>query len=132
MARFGFKQSILTLGFAALLAGGTTAAIAGDFGALALSPKGAWGYSASYNTVDEAQDRAIDECQKHDRGCNVVRVFENICVAVVRNEIREKPIVNWVSGRSQEERTRLALRNCRNDGGTDCRILKEFCTGNAN
>jgi hypothetical protein len=131
MARFGLKQGIIALGFALMLAGGTTAASAGDFGALALSPRGAWGYSASFNTVDEAQDRAIEECNKHDRACNIVRVFENICVAVARNEIASKPIVTWVSGRSQEERTRLALRNCRNDGGTDCRILKEFCTGNA-
>jgi hypothetical protein len=131
MARFGLKQCIFAMGLALMFAGGTTAASAGDFGALALSPRGAWGYSASFNTVDEAQDRAIEECNKHDRGCNVVRVFENICVAVARNEIASKPIVTWVSGRSQEERTRLALRNCRNDGGTDCRILKEFCSGNA-
>lgn len=131
MARFGLKQSIFALGFALALAGGTTAASAGDFGALALSPRGAWGYSASFNTIDEAQDRAIEECNKHDRGCNIVRVFENICVAVARNEIASKPIVTWVSGRSEEERRRIALRNCRNDGGTDCRILKEFCTGNA-
>jgi hypothetical protein len=127
-----FKQSIVAFGFvAAVLAGGTTVASAGDFGALALSPRGAWGYSSSFDTVDEAQDRAIAECVKHDKGCNVVRVFDNICVAVARNEISSKPIITWVSGRNQEERTRTALRNCRNDGGTDCRILKEFCTGNA-
>jgi hypothetical protein len=131
MARYGLKQSIFALGIAGLVAGGTTAVSAGDFGALALSTRGAWGYSKGFDTVDEAQDRAVAECTKHDRSCNVVRVFENICVAVARNEIREKPIVTWVSGRSQEERTRLALRNCRNDGGADCKILHEFCTGNA-
>jgi hypothetical protein len=126
-----FKQGILALGFAAMLAGSTTAAYAGDFGALALSPRGAWGYSEDFNSVDEAQDRALAECNKHDRGCNIVRVFENICVSVARNEVASKPIVTWVSGRSQEERRQVALRNCRNDGGNDCKILKEFCTGNA-
>ena len=131
MARYGLKQGVFALAFAALLAGGTTAASAGDFGALALSPRGAWGYSTSFNTIDEAQDRAFEECAKHDKGCNIVRVFDNICVAIARNETPSKPIITWVSGRSQEERTRLALRNCRSDGGADCRILKEFCTGNA-
>ena len=126
-----FKLSVLAFGFIAMLAGGMTAASAGDFGALALSPRGAWGYSTGFDTIDEAQDRAVAACTKHDRGCNVVRVFDNICVAVARNELASKPIVTWVSGRSQEERTRIALRNCRNDGGTDCKILHEFCTGNA-
>jgi hypothetical protein len=131
MARYGLKRITFAFGFAALFLGGTTIANAQAFGALALSPKGAWGYSSSFATVDEAQDRALAECNKHDKGCNVVRVFDNICVAIARNEIRERPIITWVSGRSQQERTRLALRNCRSDGGTDCKILKEFCTGDA-
>ena len=129
MSRFGFKQLLFVLGFVVVLGSASGAQAQGAFGALALNPEGAWGYSASFGTIDIAQDRALAECQKHGKGCQIVRVFENVCVAVARNEVRNNVIVNWVSGYDAEERTRRALRNCRNDGGTDCRILKEFCSG---
>jgi hypothetical protein len=129
MARFGLKQLLFVLGFVAVFGASSGAQAQGQFGALALNPQGAWGYSASFDTIDIAQDRALAECNKHGRGCQIVRVFQNVCVAVARNEDPKNVIVNWVSGYNAEERTRRSLRNCRDDGGTDCRILKEFCTG---
>lgn len=129
MARFGLKQLLFVVGFLAVFGAASGAQAQGAFGALALNPQGAWGYSASFGTVDIAQDRALSECNKHGRGCQIVRVFDNVCVAVARNEDPKNVIVNWVSGYDAEERTRRALRNCRDDGGRDCRILKEFCTG---
>jgi hypothetical protein len=129
MVRSGLKQLLFVLGFVVVFGAASGAQAQGAFGALALNPQGAWGYSASFGTVDIAQDRALGECQKHGRGCQIVRVFENVCVAVARNEDSKNVIVNWVSGYNAEERTRRALANCRNDGGTDCRILKEFCSG---
>jgi hypothetical protein len=131
MSRFGLKQLLFVLGFVVVFGTATGAQAQGQFGALALAPDGSWGYSASFQTVDIAQDRAIAECRKYGKGCQIVRVFENVCVAVARNEDPKNVIVNWVSGYNAEERTRRSLANCRSDGGTDCRILKEFCTGNA-
>ncbi|MBX3524119.1 MAG: DUF4189 domain-containing protein [Xanthobacteraceae bacterium] len=130
MTRFGLKRFLFVLGFMVAL-GSASAQAQGQFGALSLSPEGAWGYSASFATIDIAQDRAVEECRKYGKGCQIVRVFQNVCVAVARNEDSKNVIVNWVSGYNAAERTRRALANCRNDGGTDCRILKEFCTGDA-
>jgi hypothetical protein len=129
MARFGLKQLLFALGF--LFLAGASAQAQAPFGALALAPDGAWGYSASYATIDIAQDNALNECRKHSKGCQILRVFENVCVAVARNEDPKNVIVNWVSGYDSEERPRRALRNCRNDGGDKCKILIEFCSGKA-
>jgi erythromycin esterase-like protein len=104
-------------------------AAAQNFGAIATNPDGAWGWSGKYATVDEAQERALNECNKHGRNCRLLRVFQDACVAVVRNEVRGKAIIAWVSGGERKERVRRALRDCRNEGGDDCQILKEFCTG---
>ena len=129
MSRISIKQLLFVLGFVAAFGVSSDVKAQAPFGALALNPQGAWGYSASFGTIDIAQDRAVAECQKHGKGCQIVRVFENVCVTIARNEDPRNIIVNWVSGYDAEERSRRALRNCRNDGGTDCRILKEFCSG---
>lgn len=115
------------LGVASGVASG--AAAARDFGALATNPQGAWGYAANFIDVNEAQDEALRECRKHGSNCSIVRVFQNVCVAVARNEIRGRAYVSWARGSGREDRVRRALRECRNAGGSDCQILKEFCTG---
>jgi len=128
MSRFGLKQLLFALGFL-FLAGASSAQAQGAFGALAVAPDGAWGYSASYGTIDIAQDNALAQCAKYSKACQILRVYENVCVAVARNEDPKNIIVNWVSGYDGEERPRRALRNCRNDGGDKCKILVEFCSG---
>jgi hypothetical protein len=131
MARFGVKQFLFALGFLFVIGAASGAQAQGQFGAFAVAPDGAWGSSRNFDTIDIAQDRAVAECNKHGRGCQVLRVFQNACVAIARNEDPKNVIINWVSGFSKEERTSRALRNCRSDGGNDCRVLTEFCTGNA-
>jgi len=131
MARFGMRQFFFALGFLFVLGASSGAQAQGQFGAFAVAPDGAWGSSRNFENVDVAQDRAVAECNKHSRGCQVLRVFQNVCVAVARNEDSKNVIINWVAGFTKEERSQRALRNCRNDGGNDCRVLTEFCTGNA-
>lgn len=131
MARFGVKQFLFALGFLFVLGAASGAQAQGQFGAFAVAPDGAWGSSRNFENIDVAQDRALEECRKHSRGCQILRVFSNVCVTVARNEDSKNVIVNWVSGFNAEERSSRSLRNCRSDGGTDCRILTEFCTGNA-
>jgi|GEM_PF-2957814 len=130
MARFGLRQFLFALGFL-FLAGASSAQAQGAFGALAVSSDGAYGYSYNYATIDRAQDTALEQCAKHAKGCQILRVYENVCVSVARNEDPKNIIINWVSGYDAEERPRRALRNCRNDGGDKCKILVEFCTGSA-
>ncbi len=131
MARFGLKQFFVALGFLFVIGAASGAQAQGQFGALALAPDGAWGSSRNFANIDIAQDRALEECRKHSRGCQIIRVFQNVCVTIARNEDPKNVIVNWVSGFSAEERSSRSLRNCRSDGGNDCRVLTEFCTGNA-
>lgn len=126
-----FKQFLFAFGLLAVSGVMSGAQAQAPFGAIAVSPEGAWGYSASFDTVDIAQDRAIAECAKHGRGCQILRVFDNVCVSVARNEDPKNVIINWVSGYDRDERPRRALRNCRNDGGDQCKILVEFCSGRA-
>lgn len=131
MVRFGLKQCVFVFGFLALLGATSSAQTPGQFGALAVAPDGAWGSSRNFETIDVAQDRALEECQKHSRGCQIIRVFQNVCVTVARNEDPKNVIVNWVSGYTAEERSTRSVRNCKNDGGNSCKVLTEFCTGNA-
>lgn len=131
MVRSGLKQCLFVLGFLVALGAASGAQAQGQFGALAVAPDGAWGSSRNFETIDIAQDRALEECQKHSRGCQIIRVFQNACVTVARNEDPKNVIINWVSGYSAEERTSRSLRNCRSDGGNSCKVLTEFCTGNA-
>jgi hypothetical protein len=131
MARFGLKQLLIALGFF-VIAGASSAQAQAPFGALAVAPDGAYGYSYNFDDIDAAQDRAMEECRKHARsGCQIIRVYQNACVAIARHLEGKDVLVNWVSGYTQEERTRRALRNCREDGGSNCKITTEFCTGKA-
>lgn len=109
---------------------GAGASAAGEFGALAVSPDGAWGYSYGYDDPDGAKRRAQAECDRHARGCSVVTLFETVCVTVVRNE-RGQAHVTWAGGQTQAVRAGQALDACRRRGGLDCRVLVEFCTGSA-
>lgn len=127
----GFKYSLFALGMLLAFGANSGAQAQGAFGAFAVAPDGSWGYSSSFATVDIAQDRALAECAKYGKGCQILRVFENVCVSVARNEDPKNVVVNWVSGYDAQERPRRALRNCRNDGGDQCKILIEFCSGNA-
>ena len=116
-------------GLAALILGVGPSA-AGEFGALAVNPDGAWGYSYGYDDADGARRRAQSECDRHARNCSVVSLFETVCVTVVRNE-RGQAHVTWAEGPTRAARAGQALDECRRRGGLDCRVLVEFCTGSA-
>jgi len=132
MNRSGLTRILLAYGFLLALVGASTAQTGGIFGALAAAPDGSYGFSYNYTDVDAAQDRAMEECRKYaPNSCQIVRVFQNACVAVARHLEGKDVILNWVSGYNAEERTRRALNSCRKDGGTSCKITSEFCTGRA-
>lgn len=132
MKRSGLKSILLACGFLIAWTGASTAQTGGIFGALAAAPDGSYGFSYNYNDIDAAQDRALEECRKFGgNSCQVIRVFQNTCVAVARHLEGKDVVMNWVSGYNAEERTRRALNSCRNDGGTSCKITSEFCTGRA-
>jgi hypothetical protein len=131
MARFGLKQLLFVLGLFFVFGAASGAKAQGVFGALSIASDGAYGYSYNFADIDAAQDLAMKECAKHARDCQIVRVFQNTCVVLVRDLKLNPPLTSWVSGYTAEERSRRALRNCRDGGGNSCEIAGEFCTGKA-
>lgn len=129
MGRFGLKHFLFAFGLFFAASSGAQAQPAGVFGALALAPDGAYGYSYNYRNIDEAQDNALDSCRKHGKGCQIIRVFENVCVTLAGSLDGNNFVANWVSGYNASERPERATRACRNDGGKGCKVLAEFCTG---
>ena len=104
------------------LAGGATTAAADSFGALAFSTSsGAAGRSYDYDSRDEAEERALQEC---GRGCEVVLWFKDACGALAVGEGNGYG-TGWASSRSEAEG--LAIDYCRkNTGG--CEIAQWACT----
>lgn len=131
MQRISFRNILLIL-FSVVLSCAVSTAAHAQFGAFAAAQDGSYGWSSNYNNVDEAQDRALSECRKHAQGCQIFRVFHNICVTLARNEVRDRPFITWVSGYTRQERERRAVDDCRNLGGTDCQVIQDFCTGGNN
>jgi hypothetical protein len=114
------------IGFAVL----PSAALAGDWGAIALSTRtGAWGTSYNYDDEEDARDRAMRECRKHASDCRVFRTFENVCVALAGDGSGN---FGWAWGyESAAERRRRAIAQCRDQGGRGCSVVTTFCTGSA-
>jgi hypothetical protein len=103
-------------------------ASAGDYGALAYSRRnGALGWSYNYDDEDAARERALDECRKYARDCKIGRVFTNTCVMVARDGTR----MGWSWDGTTDARRRRAMQECRSDGGRSCKIVAQFCTGDA-
>jgi hypothetical protein len=127
MVRFGFRPLLFALGFLFAL-GAASGAQAQGFGAISIGNGGAWGYAAGYEDVSSAQDRAVQECSKHGKGCRVLRVFQNTCAALSVRGQGGDFIFYWVSGRNRDELRTAATRNCEKDGGR-CEVLTDFCSG---
>jgi hypothetical protein len=111
-----------------LLVAASTAAFAGRFGALATSPNADFGYSYNYDYADDARDRAMAECGKYSRECEVKRTFEDVCVSVAK---ASNGAMGWSWGYGRGRDNENALNECRNNDGRDCELSVRFCTGNA-
>ncbi len=104
------------------------AAAAGDIGALAYSRRtGALGYSYNYDDEDDARQRAMSECRKYSNDCKIARIFTNACVMVARDGTK----LGWAWDGSTEARRARAIKECRGDGGRNCKVVTTFCTGSA-
>ena len=128
MKIYSFRILALVAGFLTLVAVPTVAS-AGDWGAVALSTKtGSWGTSYNYDEEDDARQRAMSECRKHASDCRIYRRFENTCVAVAGDSTGN---FGWAWGYTPAERRRRAIAQCRDQGGRNCKVETQFCTGDA-
>jgi hypothetical protein len=96
------------------------------YGALAIQSNhgGAIGWSYSYNTKADAEDRALSECGDD---CTVVLDFWNGCAAYSSDQDQGSSVYGWGTGTTQRAAERTALEECEGHGGTSCIIKVWAC-----
>lgn len=99
-----------------LMAG--VALAADNFGAIATSDSGAYGYAYDYPTREQAESAALQECG--DQGCRVQVWFKNACGAVAKDG--ENLGWGWASSREQAEAN--AMSEC---GTGACKVVSWAC-----
>ena len=101
------------------------------FGALAYSQKaGILAGAVNQNSLDAAKQEAVKRCQKSSRNtpCKVIVWVRNGCLAAAEGKFKNRFLVTQAGG-EQGTVEQAALKNCRDRGATECRILQsEVCS----
>ena len=105
---------------------GITPAFAQDYyGAIAYSPeRGAWGWAKDYQSQDDAEDRAMDECEQRSEGteCRVATWFRNGCGSLASGPNGWG--ADW--GNSDWEAATKAMERC-SEHSKDCKVKEKIC-----
>lgn len=97
------------------------------FGAIAYNlDSGAWAYSVDHQTLQEAEDSALDECSKSKSGCKVYVRMKNQCGAFAASE---KKAYGWAASSSKQGAENKALSQCR-QYDKSCELQVSACTAN--
>ncbi|MBE9224978.1 DUF4189 domain-containing protein [Phormidium sp. LEGE 05292] len=100
-----------------LMAG--VALAADNFGAIATSDSGAYGYAYDYPTQEQAERAALEKCG--EEGCQIQVWFKNACGAVAKDD--EHLGWGWAGTRAQAEAN--AVSQC---GTGACKVVTWACT----
>jgi len=104
-------------------------AAAQSWGALAFSENGtAYSYSRNYTTKEGAEQGAMSECSKYASDCKIYDTFENRCTSLAGSP---NGVYGWAWGGEIAARQARAIQECTKQGGTECRMVVNFCTGSA-
>lgn len=96
-----------------------------NYGAIAYSPStGAHGYSYDYASRAVAERKALAECRKHARDCQVPLWFRNACGALAVGNGGGWG-TGWGSNRALAER--YALQSC-SQYTKGCSVIRWVCT----
>ena len=127
---YDFRLAALAGAFLIVSAAPAAAQERGAWGALAFSENGtAYAYSRNYATRENAEAGAMAECAKYAQDCKIYAVFDNKCVALAG---ASNGAYGWAIGGSDDAaRQAGAMRQCQQQGGTDCRMVSTFCSGTA-
>lgn len=127
---YDFRLAALAGAFFIASAAPAAAQERGGWGALAFSENGtAYSYSRHYTSQQAAEAGALAECAKYAQDCKIYAVFENKCVALAG---ATNGAYGWAIGGSDDgARQAGAMRQCQQQGGTDCRMVATFCSGGA-
>lgn len=96
------------------------------FGAIAFGTQnGAYGYSYNYSDRNQAEQKAISQCQDHGgNGCQVAVWFRNACGALARSGTTGYGS-GWGSNRNLAEQ--YAMESC-GKHNSSCSIVEVVCT----
>jgi hypothetical protein len=121
------SSRLAALAAAALFFSAAPAAAQG-WGALAFSENGtAYSYSRNYNSREQAMQGALGECAKHAADCKIYATFQNKCVALSG---ASNGAYGWaIGGSDAQARVDASMRQCQQQGGPDCRLVVQFCSG---
>ena len=124
MLRFGLAARA-----GALLLVSAAPAAAQGWGALAFSEKGtAYAYTRNYETKEGAEQGALAECAKFASDCKIYETFQDRCLALAGSP---NGTYGWAWGGDAQARAERAMSECKRQGGEDCRMVVQFCTGSA-
>lgn len=116
----------------------------GFWGALALLPgsvfaagalatigghDGRYGYSYNYESMAQAERRALKECGD---GCTIATTFEDACIAYATDQANGSSAMGWGKAPTDNEAAATALRYCSKYGGhgSDCVVRVQACDAN--
>ncbi len=103
-----------------LITGIALAQVRDNYGAIATSKSGLWGYAYDYPTREQAEQRALKECGKSD--CQIQVWFKNACGAVAKDP---QGNLGWGWATNREQAQANALSECAT--GT-CKVQVWACT----
>ncbi|MGO9060001.1 MAG: DUF4189 domain-containing protein [Candidatus Binataceae bacterium] len=90
------------------------------YGAIAYSESsGAYGFSYDYHNAEDANQRALSDCNKEEDGCKVVISFSENCAALAAGDNHRFGVT---LGDGSEAARANALTACRQNGGKHCEI----------
>jgi hypothetical protein len=109
-------------------------AAAQGWGALAISENGTeqgrpWAAWKDAGSRELAMRGALGACARHAEDCKVYSTFQNRCIAISG---ASGGAFGWAMDPSAGKRAELesaAVGQCRQYGGTDCRVFTYFCSG---
>ena len=106
--------------------GSTAPAFAQDYyGAIAYAPqRGAWGWSKDYTSQQDAEDRAMDECEQRSEGtrCRIATWFRNGCGALATGPNGWG--ADW--GNTDWEAATKAMERC-SEHSKKCKVKEKVC-----
>jgi hypothetical protein len=113
----------------ALLFVSAAPAAAQSWGALAFSENGtAYSYSRNYGSKEAAEQAALTKCAEYASDCKIYDTFEDRCISLSG---ASNGVYGWAWGGDLKAREARAIQECQKQGGPDCRMVINFCTGNA-
>ncbi|MGL5081624.1 MAG: DUF4189 domain-containing protein [Microcoleaceae cyanobacterium] len=120
--RFGWITA-LVIAASGLAGKATWAQVRDNYGAIASSPDGKiWGYSYDYPTQEQAERKAMEECQRSSSDCKIQVWFKNACGALARDPQGK---LGWAWAATQEQAETQAISAC---GERNCQVETWICT----